>query len=119
MSEMELASMIRVGKLYNLSIFVMIAATVIALAFLLHFFICLSEGDAVWPAIAGGAVAIVFFALGAAGYVRFPSLREAAAIKVVPAICNSQTVDEISAGMKTLALEWLEELRPATKKNSK
>lgn len=115
MSEMELASMIRVGKLGDVSIAVMIAALLACFVFLFITCMLLSVRDEAWPALVGEAVSLVALALGAAGYVCFPSLKEAAAIKVVPAICNSQTVDEISAGMKTLALEWLEELRPAKK----
>lgn len=41
-----------------------------------------------------------------------PTKREMAAIIVLPKIANSETVAEIGDGVKTLAVEWLEELRP-------
>lgn len=44
-----------------------------------------------------------------------PTKKEAAAMIVIPRIANSETVSEIGDGVKTLAVEWLEELRP--KKN--
>lgn len=44
-----------------------------------------------------------------------PTKEEMAAILVIPRIANSETVSDISDGMKTLASEWLEELRPDKK----
>ena len=41
-----------------------------------------------------------------------PTKQEAAAIIVIPRIANSETVEQIGDGVKTLAVEWLEELRP-------
>ena len=48
-----------------------------------------------------------------------PTKREMAAIIVVPKIANSETVAEIGDGVKTLAVEWLEELRPNKKGGAK
>lgn len=48
-----------------------------------------------------------------------PTRREMAAIIVVPRIANSETVAEIGDGVKTLAVEWLEELRPDKKGGEK
>lgn len=45
-----------------------------------------------------------------------PTKKEAAAIIVVPKIANSETVFELGDGIKTLAVEWLEELRPKNNK---
>lgn len=45
-----------------------------------------------------------------------PTKKDMAAIIVVPKIANSETVAELGDGIKTLAVEWLEELRPAAKK---
>lgn len=45
-----------------------------------------------------------------------PTKKEVAAIIVIPRIANSETISEIGDGVKTLAVEWLEELRPAAKK---
>lgn len=41
-----------------------------------------------------------------------PTTKEMAAIIVVPKIANSETVAELGDGIKTLAVEWMEELRP-------
>jgi len=46
-----------------------------------------------------------------------PTTKEMAAIIVVPKIANSETAAELGEGVKTLAVEWLEELRP--KKDAK
>lgn len=54
------------------------------------------------------------FAMGVAGLLLatfVPTKQEAAAIIVIPRIANSETVAEIGDGVKTLAIEWLEELR--------
>ena len=51
---------------------------------------------------------------GAIGFllaVFLPTRKEMAAIIVIPRIANSETVSEIGDGVKTLAAEWLEELR--------
>lgn len=48
-----------------------------------------------------------------------PTKEEMAAIIVIPKIANSETVSEIGDGMKTLAAEWLEELRPNKKEETK
>lgn len=44
-----------------------------------------------------------------------PTKKEMAAILVIPRIANSETVSEIGDCAKTLAVEWLEELRPQKK----
>ena len=48
-----------------------------------------------------------------------PTTKEMAAIVVVPKIANNETVDKIGDGVKTLAVEWLNELRPKSKKEQK
>lgn len=57
----------------------------------------------------------VVFAVSALLTVLCPSKKESAAIVVIPRIANSETVTELGDGMKTLAAEWLEELRPSKK----
>lgn len=52
-------------------------------------------------------------------YILTPTTREMAAILVIPKIANSETVAEIGDGVKTLAVEWLEELRPNKKGETK
>lgn len=44
-----------------------------------------------------------------------PTKEELAAILVIPRLANSETVEQFGDGMKTLAVEWLEELRPNKK----
>lgn len=61
----------------------------------------------------------VVFVVAALLTVLCPSKKESAAIVVIPRIANSETVTELGDGMKTLAAEWLEELRPSNKKESK
>lgn len=48
-----------------------------------------------------------------------PTKKEAAAMIVIPRIANSETVEQIGDEVKTLAVEWLEELRPKSKKEQK
>ena len=60
-------------------------------------------------------VAAVVLAVSGLVLVLTPTKREMAAIIVVPRIANSETVAEIGDGVKTLAVEWLEELRPGKK----
>ena len=48
-----------------------------------------------------------------------PTKKEAAAIIVIPRIANSEMVEQIGDGVKTLAVEWLEELRPKSKEEQK
>ena len=48
-----------------------------------------------------------------------PTKKEMAAIIVIPRIANSETVAEIGDGVKTLAVEWLEELRPNKKEEAR
>ena len=57
-------------------------------------------------------VSIPALALGIAVDVFVPNTKEMAAILVVPRLANSESVSDIADGVKTLAFEWLEELRP-------
>ena len=50
--------------------------------------------------------------LGFAITIFVPNTKEMSAIWVVPKLANSESVSEIADGIKTLAVEWLEELRP-------
>lgn len=51
-------------------------------------------------------------AIGIAIDVFVPNTKDMAAILVVPRIANSESLTGIADGIKTLATEWLEELRP-------
>lgn len=64
-------------------------------------------------------VAAVTLAVAGLVLVLTPTKQEMAAIIVVPKIANSETVAEIGDGVKTLAVEWLEELRPNKKGGEK
>ena len=48
-----------------------------------------------------------------------PSSKEGAAMIVIPRVANSESVKDIGDGIVTLAKEWIEELKPSTKKESK
>lgn len=61
-------------------------------------------------------VSAIALVVSGAVLVLTPTKREMAAIIVVPRIANSETVAEIGDGVKTLAVEWLEELRPKNNK---
>lgn len=50
--------------------------------------------------------------IGIAIDVFVPDTKEMAAILVVPRIANSESLTGVADGIKTLAVEWLEELRP-------
>lgn len=65
---------------------------------------------------------MIFFCpllVGAFGIVLTPSTKTLAAMIVLPAIVNSEAVQQIPAELTTLAREWLQELRPAKKGDSK
>lgn len=64
-------------------------------------------------------VSAVVLAVSGAVLVLTPTKQEMAAIIVVPRIAKSETVAEIGDGVKTLAVEWLEELRPNKKGGEK
>lgn len=85
-------------------------------------FVCTAEDipdpfRTIWRNVARFAAALFLVA----GLVRVltPTKQEMAAIIVVPRIANSETVAEIGDGVKTLAVEWLEELRPNKKGGEK
>lgn len=46
-----------------------------------------------------------------------PTTREMAAIMIVPRIANSEKVQTVGNHLYDLAVEWMEELRPAKNKN--
>ena len=48
-----------------------------------------------------------------------PNTKQAAAMIVLPAIVNSEAVQQLPGELTTLAREWLQELRPAKKGGSK
>ena len=48
-----------------------------------------------------------------------PSSKEVAAMIVIPRVANSESVKDIGDGIVTLAKEWIEELKPSAKKESK
>ena len=64
--------------------------------------------------------ALVLFA-GVLGGARafVPSTRDAAAMAVIPALANSERVQTVGNAVYDLAVEWLEELRPAKKEERK
>lgn len=61
------------------------------------------------------AAVLLFFADVAAGMLDafLPSTREAAAIVMVPAVANSEKVQTVGNKLYDLAVEWLDELKPA------
>ena len=61
-------------------------------------------------------VAVPAVLLGFAITIFVPNTKEMAAIWVVPKLVNNESVSEIADGIKTLAVEWLEELRPGKDK---
>lgn len=81
-------------------------------------FICAADGvldpfRSIWRNVT--RVAAVVLAVFGLVLVLTPTKQEMAAIIVLPKIANSETVAEIGDGVKTLAVEWLEELRPGKK----
>ena len=48
-----------------------------------------------------------------------PSAKTCAAMYVVPAIANSETLQGVTDGIYDLALDWLKELKPAKSKGEK
>lgn len=113
MSEHVIWNLITVGKLHTVCATVAISALVCAIIVVFVMTLSLASGDDEWrPFAVVVAVSLAVGAAGALGYVLAPSAREAAAIKIVPALCESETIGELGAAAKSLALEWLEELRP-------
>ena len=66
------------------------------------------------PRVHRGLWALIVFA--GLGCMFIPTTKEACAIYLIPKIANNESVQEIGIDIKTLAREWLEELRPAGKK---
>ena len=65
---------------------------------------------------------MIFFCpllVGAFGVILTPSTKTLAAMYVLPAIVNSEAVQQIPSELTTLAREWLQELRPAKKGGAK
>lgn len=64
--------------------------------------------------------ALVLFA-GVLGGMRafVPATRDAAAMAVIPALANSEKVQTVGNAVYDLAVEWLEELKPAKKEERK
>lgn len=89
---------------------------------LVALFVCAADDvpdpfRSIWRNVA--RVAAVALVVSGSVLVFTPTKREMAAIIVVPRIANSETVAEIGDGVKTLAVEWLEELRPNKKGGEK
>ena len=65
--------------------------------------------------IATGILALVF------GFVNMltPTTREMAAILIIPRVANSEKVQTFGNQLYDLAVEWMEELRPAHNKNGR
>ena len=59
------------------------------------------------------------FLVGVFGVILTPSTKTLAAMIVLPAIVNSEAVQQIPGELTTLAREWLQELRPAKKRGAK
>lgn len=57
--------------------------------------------------------------VGVFGVILTPSTKTLAAMIVLPAIVNSEAVQQIPGELTTLAREWLQELRPAKKGGAK
>ena len=64
-----------------------------------------------------GRVALLVLVITAMCNSFIPNAKQAAAMIVLPAIVNSEAVQELPSELTTLAREWLQELRP--KKDSK
>lgn len=68
---------------------------------------CLAFALVLLAAVAGGVRAFV------------PTTKDAAAMAVLPALANSEKVQTVGNAVYDLAVEWLEELRPAKKEVQK
>lgn len=76
----------------------------------------LAYGDGVIRGWVVGLVCLVPM-LGGAICVFVPTTKEAVAILVIPKIANNEDVQGLGADTVALAREWLQELRPASKKD--
>ena len=47
-----------------------------------------------------------------------PSSKTAAAMFVIPAIANNENVKKVASGIYDLAVEWMEELKPKSSKQT-
>lgn len=118
-SSMQIYWLSRLSFISNFFTFltvVLTAAAIITTVTKIVFYVCDNEDDEtvrmgrVWKWV---LIAWLVSILGAAF---IPDSKDVAAIYVVPKIANSETVQELGDKTKTLAIEWLEELRPKQKK---
>lgn len=65
------------------------------------------------------AVCVVGLISSVATALLVPTTKEMAAIIVIPELANSKTVKELGDGVVTLAREWIEELKPNKKGETK
>lgn len=67
----------------------------------------------------GGICGLVFSVILALGNIMTPTTKEAAAIVILPRVINSSEVKKTCGELYTLAMEWVEHMKPPKPQNDK
>lgn len=70
-----------------------------------------------WIGVATSSILLLLFIIGILGSLFIPSTKTAAAMYIIPSIANNEKIQDAGDRLYTLAVEWMEEQRPAKNKN--
>lgn len=65
-----------------------------------------------WMGVALSSILVLLSLIGILGCMFIPSTKTAAAMYVIPSIANNEKIQDAGDRLYTLAVEWMEELRP-------
>lgn len=69
-----------------------------------------------WLGVAMSSILLLLSIIGILGLLFIPSTKTAAAMYIIPSIANNEKIQDAGDRLYTLAVEWMEELRPAKNK---
>ena len=103
-----------ITRLDGLKLFISISAVCVAILSLFLFYISIDEKKDKIEAglMTGGICGLVVSVLLAFGNIMIPTTKEAAAIVILPRVINSSEVKQTCGELYTLAMEWVEYLKP-------
>ena len=65
-----------------------------------------------WIGVATSSILLLLIIIGILGSLFIPSTKTAAAMYIIPSIANNEKIQDAGDRPYTLAVEWMEELRP-------